>query len=245
LVRALDGAEIVPLWEAGESAGHAGIGAALLGAACPGLTGGDAKALTVGQRDTRLLVLRELTFGSRLEGCVECPSCGEQLELALETHPFADIELADAVDGVGILVVDGFEVRFRAVRCGDLEAAAICHDTGEAREQLAVRCIIEATQGDVPVPRDELPDEIIAALAERLSEADPHAELRVALSCAACEHEWHALLDVVSFLWAEVRHEAHRLLYEVHTLARSYGWREADVLGLSPARRAHYLELAG
>jgi hypothetical protein len=31
---------------------------------------------------------------------------------------------------------------------------------------------------------------------------------------------------------------------EVDALARAYGWREADILALSPARRAAYLELA-
>ena len=35
---------------------------------------------------------------------------------------------------------------------------------------------------------------------------------------------------------------AQRLLMEVHLLARAYGWREADILGMSPARRNAYLQ---
>jgi hypothetical protein len=34
------------------------------------------------------------------------------------------------------------------------------------------------------------------------------------------------------------------LLDEVHVLARAYGWNEREILGLSAARRAAYLERA-
>ena len=39
--------------------------------------------------------------------------------------------------------------------------------------------------------------------------------------------------------------EATRLLGEVHTLARAYHWREAEILAMSSRRRQAYLELAG
>jgi hypothetical protein len=39
--------------------------------------------------------------------------------------------------------------------------------------------------------------------------------------------------------------QAMRLVGDVHALARIYGWTEADVLAMSPRRRATYLELAG
>jgi hypothetical protein len=35
------------------------------------------------------------------------------------------------------------------------------------------------------------------------------------------------------------------LLTEVHRLAQAYGWREAEILALSEARRHAYLELVG
>ena len=37
---------------------------------------------------------------------------------------------------------------------------------------------------------------------------------------------------------------ARRTLRDVHVLARAYGWREADVLALSPTRRQIYVELS-
>ncbi len=36
---------------------------------------------------------------------------------------------------------------------------------------------------------------------------------------------------------------AERLLREVHTLARAYGWSEGAILELGSARRERYLEL--
>jgi len=34
-------------------------------------------------------------------------------------------------------------------------------------------------------------------------------------------------------------------LSDVHTLARAYGWRERDILTLSPTRRQFYLNMVG
>jgi hypothetical protein len=67
----------------------------------------------------------------------------------------------------------------------------------------------------------------------------------VAVGCGECGALTAAALDVPALLWAEVEAQATRLLHDVHALARGYGWSEADVLALSPRRRAAYLELAG
>jgi len=77
----------------------------------------------------------------------------------------------------------------------------------------------------------------------RLSLADPHADIRLDLDCSACQARWQAPFDIVPFLWSAVDAWALRLLRDVHRLARAYGWREADILALSPPRRRCYLEL--
>ena len=64
------------------------------------------------------------------------------------------------------------------------------------------------------------------------------------LACPACGHEWEATIDVPSYLWEEVVASARRLAREVAELAAAYGWREADVLRLTPWRRRLYLALA-
>ena len=45
--------------------------------------------------------------------------------------------------------------------------------------------------------------------------------------------------------WAELDAWARRLLLDVHTLARAYGWSERDILQLTETRRQFYLNLIG
>ena len=114
-----------------------------------------------------------------------------------------------------------------------------------ARRLLAERCVVEARRESGPVAAADLTEADVAALAAALAEADPGAELLLELRCPACESGWWELLDVATFVWTEVEVQARRLLREVHALARAYGWREADVLALSPRRRRLYLEMVG
>src|SRR5436305_910057 len=60
----------------------------------------------------------------------------------------------------------------------------------------------------------------------------------------ACAHGWESSFDVDRYLWEEVHAWAIRTLQDVHILASSYGWREAEILALSQVRRQFYLELA-
>ena len=113
------------------------------------------------------------------------------------------------------------------------------------RALLLQRCVLSARQGDFTVASDQLPAEVIAALGERMAEADPLADIQLALTCPSCEHDWLATFDIVSFLWTEIEIWARRILTDVHTLARAYGWRERDILNISPMRRQFYLEMVG
>jgi len=71
------------------------------------------------------------------------------------------------------------------------------------------------------------------------------ADIALDLRCVACPHAWQLTLDIVRFLWAEVNALAKGYLNEVHMLAWAYGWREADILAMSSARRQFYLERVG
>jgi hypothetical protein len=77
---------------------------------------------------------------------------------------------------------------------------------------------------------------------EALARVDPLAEIAFDFECPACGADFREGLDIAEFFWREIEVEARRLLIDVHTLASAYGWREADVLALSPARRAFYVE---
>ena len=73
--------------------------------------------------------------------------------------------------------------------------------------------------------------------------ASPGAMPGQILNCPTCGNQWQLFFDIAAFLWLKIEMQARRLLREVHTLARAYGWREADILALSPWRRQAYLEM--
>ena len=74
---------------------------------------------------------------------------------------------------------------------------------------------------------------------------DPAANIRLGMRCTDCGHAWDAVLDIGACFWDELGTRARQLLESVHRLASAYGWREAETLALSPARRAAYLNLIG
>jgi hypothetical protein len=116
---------------------------------------------------------------------------------------------------------------------------------GDLTEAVAPKTSADAikTNSTYPVAIGDLPGEIAAQIAEQIERADPGADISLNLICPACDHRWQITFDIVTFFWAEINHLAKRLLREVHTLARAYGWREADILAMSAARRQAYLEM--
>jgi hypothetical protein len=235
--------DLLRVWEVGEDQHPLDRALILLAAACPELTWDELAALSVGQRDARLLTLRERTSGPGLNGFAECPRCAERLEFHVEV---ADLRVAaepDAEKEARKLVTDGVTLRFRLPNSRDLAAVLGCQDPAAARSLLVQRCVLEASRDGTPVVGSELPAEATARLAECMAECDPQAEVLLDLRCPTCDHAWRALFDIVDFFWAELVAQAKRLLREVHTLARGYGWRESDILSMSARRRQSYLEM--
>jgi hypothetical protein len=186
------------------------------------------RGLPVGMRDARLLELRELLFGGVLEGAAECERCGEALEYSMGTEELRRGDVAEELE----LSVLGRELRVRVPTGADLADAAATGGVEEARALL-----VERSLGS-----DELPSEVLEAVAERLAEVDPLADASLALTCPACGHEWTAALEIGAWLWLEVESWARRTVLDVHALASAYGWSEAEILALGP-RRELYLEL--
>lgn len=242
-MRPLSANDLLRVWEVGEDQHPLDRALTLLAFAWPERTWDELAELSIGQRDARLLTLREQVSGSKLNGFAECPRCAERLEFDVAV---ADLRVAaepDAGEEARDLVADGLALRFRLPNSRDLAAVLGGHDTSAARGLLVRRCVIEASRDGVPVDVSDLPLEATTELARRMAACDPQAEVLLDLDCPACGHGWQALFDIVAFFWAELAARAKRLLREVHTLARAYGWREADILGMSARRRQFYLEM--
>ena len=132
-------------------------------------------------------------------------------------------------------------LQFRQINSTDLAAVAASADVQQARYKLAERCVIEATQDGKRIGAAELPEEVVQALSVQLAHADSQADIALDLCCPECGGSWSASFDISAFLWAELNVRAKQLLGEVHTLAWTYGWSEADILAMSDARRQFYL----
>ena len=243
-MRALSAPELLGVWERGLAQGPVERALMLLAAACPETSPDTLASVTVGQRDARLLALREWAFGSELAGVVTCPGCGECLELNFDIE---DLQVgSDAEPEGGIpLAACGYELRFRLPNSLDLIALEEQADPDRSRLLLFRRCLLSAHHDGEEEAGDKLPTGVIDAVAECIAEHDPQADVQLAIACPLCGHQWRAVFDIVSFFWSEIDAWAQRLLREVHTLASAYGWGERDILALSPWRRQLYLEMVG
>jgi hypothetical protein len=242
-MRALSTPNLLQVWEEGR--GEPGYRRAilLLAAACPDESLEELSGLSIGSRDTRLLTLREWTFGRRLDSLVACPACAERLELSLDV-PDLQVAAPQRRDERFQLAVDDYVVGFRPLNTSDLVEAARYAEDERKRGVLLERCVVDARQDSKKTAAGQLPARVFEALASNLAQADPQADIQLPLTCPACDHRWHALFDIVSFFWSEIHAWAIRIVREVHLLARTYGWGEADILSMSPTRRQLYLELA-
>lgn len=212
----------------------------LLATAYPELSQEQLLALPVGRRDGLALKLREALFGPRLTSIAACPLCTEKLELALAV---ADISVAsEPCEPPLTLKPADFELTFRLPDSRDLLFIETAGSVDEARGLLFERCLLSAYRGGLPCGPDALPEEVLDQVEVAMSAADPQADVRLDLCCPACRHQWLATFDIASFLWGEINAWARRILHEVHLLARAYGWREADILVMTPTRRRLYLE---
>jgi hypothetical protein len=245
-MRALTGQDIVRIWETGLELHPLDRALLILRSAFPGTSGHTLARLSVGQRDSCLLAVREQTFGSRLASLTSCPTCQERLEFMLDIAAMQvtpDISLREEVRS---LTIEGGELHFRLPNSHDLAAIVSCQNVMMACRLLWQRCVLQVVQdGSVREAQaiERLPETWMAALAVAMDAADPLAEIRVDLDCPACGHCWQLLFDIVSFFWTEIAAQAKRVLREVHTLAHFYSWREADILAMSTVRRQFYLEM--
>lgn len=200
-------------------------------------------ALTVGQRDALLMDLRANTLGTDVQSIGTCPACGERLDINFRLH---DIWSAPSADPAGPVRIehDDYVVLARAPNLDDLRWLEDGDTDVDARAALLERCLVNASRGDEPVAPSELPDEVVSHISGALAEVDPQADVQLALTCAECGNAWTALFDIVAFFWQELETWVRRMARDVDALAGRYGWREADILAMSPDRRALYLEVA-
>jgi hypothetical protein len=252
-MRPLAASELLNTWDRGLTQHPVRRALLLLEAACPEQSAAELGRLSLAERDARLLELRQMIFGPQMDSLAACPACGARLEARLSAQDLrSGLVHPEAADYT--VSASGYQVRFRLPNSLDLLAILPGGDPEAMRSMLLEHCLVsvekmaeapEAAHNEtLPAVRPEaVPPAVLAAVAERLETLGDQADIRLSLTCAACGHTWQASLDFPTFFWTEISAWARRLLVEIHTLATAYGWREADILALSPNRRQFYLEL--
>ncbi len=231
-MRELGGDMVIAVWELAREQHPLDRALTLLGLAHPTRSRDELARMPLGVRDRELLVLRERLFGPTLELQAHCPACAESSEF--------EVAIRDLVcppsSGEPSLATEHGPVRFRLPDSRDLASALACRDPALARRAIAERCVLD----DV-----EIDDSLIASLERAIEGFDPQAEVRFALTCAACSHAWKPVLDIGELLFAELSRVARDLLGQVHVLAHAYKWRESEILAMSATRRRMYLQMVG
>ncbi len=191
----------------------------------------------LGARNAALLAVRNTHFHGAWPIGSTCPRCSTELEFVVDSAALlADLSEERGDDAV-MIEWRGTDLVAHAPTVDALRAAATKTTPQAAARALLGRCLDD-------LDPDSCDDEALEELGARLEALDPNAIVQFDLTCPDCSHAWLAPIDIGETIWAEVRSLAEHTLLDVDALARAYGWNEAEVLALSPLRRAAYLQLA-
>lgn len=255
-MKTLSASELVATWERTIHQSPVQQALGLLSTAFPEYSPDQLARLRIGKRDALLFTLRERLFGSSLSGVVLCPKCRQRIELHCEVSDLrvepAVLDVVNPDETVMMLTMEGYRVEFRAPNSVDMTSIEAGAAPNETQMRLLAQCIRsiartgkrhakQKAEADIR----QLPLPVIEAITERMAQADPQADTQLALTCPDCCHAWCAPFDIVTYLIDEIHRLVQRILEEVHTLARAYGWHESDILSMTPTRRRTYLELLG
>jgi hypothetical protein len=203
----------------------------------------DPAALPIAERDRRLVELRQAMFGDSIPCVINCPACAGLQEFELSAA--ALLAEIGAPCPEEVLSLEGWTIVLRALDSRDLAAVASAPGVETASRWLAERAIrLEASPAGAG-PAEPLPAAIRAAAARRIAEREEAADLALDLGCTGCGAAWTAVFDIGAHLWLEIDAQARRLVREVAALAARFGWSEADLLAMPPARRRAYLHAEG
>jgi hypothetical protein len=220
---------LLAAWAAGQAAGRVRRPVALLAHSLDA----DAEQIArwpLGRRDAALLDLLTETFGGVIEATAACHGCGEDMEVA-----FA-VDAVRTVAGASEPTVTGTHT-VRALTTDDVAAAvAGGGDADSVMRRLAARC------AGLSEPLD---DAGVAAVDAALDGLDPQADVRLGVTCPACDRQDELAFDVADFLWRLLAARVREVIGQVGALAQAYGWSESEVLALPRERRDLYLELVG
>lgn len=234
--------QLLQIWEMGKAQTALQKSLFLLASACAAPVE-EIGLLSIGERDARLLLVREWLFGPQCSNVAYCPNCTQPVEWQTTVD---DIRLQTPAANKTVqeynLETSGYNIRFRLPNSFDMLNASGSNSVATPQELLA-GCVLAAQHNQQQAEAALLPDAVLEALSQRMEAEDPQADIRMLISCPSCAHGWEAPFDICSYLCAEIDSWARQMLREVYVLASAFGWAEQDILSMSAKRRQVYLEM--
>jgi hypothetical protein len=179
------------------------------------------------------LAIRQAWIGDRLSTDGACPECAERVDISFRIGEYYKHFQPSTPTGVTTTGDGWYEVsgiRFRVPTVADL-TAALGGDDGAAT--LAGTCV-------EPADLSEEQWQIVDAALDQIA---PSLDGMVGGLCPECGASMQLRLDPCSYVMAELRDLFAGIYYEVHLLARAYGWKEVDILSMGRSRRIKYAHL--
>jgi hypothetical protein len=232
-MRPLSAAQVLDLWDTGQARHPIDRALLALALAMPQEPPNQLADRPIGWREFHLLALRNTMFGNLLDGYAACPACGSMMEFSLDGAALLGA-LSVPADHAPLRLEDR---QWRLPSSRDQAMILDAPDAETAVMRLLGHCCLDGSPSLTPA--------LIRELEARMEALDPAADIRLGMRCTDCAHAWDAALDVGACFWDELGGLARQLLESVHGLASAYGWREGEILALSPARRAAYLSMIG
>ncbi|MEI8211034.1 MAG: hypothetical protein WCI02_02720 [Planctomycetota bacterium] len=193
--------------------------------------------LPLGARDQRLIALRRSRFGDDVVSMVSCPNCQTQIELSFDLSQLA---MAANTTASAPFEVD-WNDRPLMVRCPSTRDVMALATSSSPEALLLERCIISRPEdGNVAPLADE---SLRRKLGTVIEEHDPLGVIEFEMQCGDCGRQAMTLFDIGRFLWTEIDAWCQRLLSDIHSIARAYGWSESEILSLGAWRRQVYLNM--
>lgn len=183
----------------------------------------------------RLIALTEQRGALSLNARCVAAACGETFEFELPLQALQDCQPAEDAGPILVRLDAQRSVTIRRPTGADLQR---WRERPPASPTAAMRLMLDTLLLEGQASPDDEP-----ALSASLVAADPLVAFTVSCRCPACGAAQDVAVDLEGLALGRLRARQQALLQEVHCLASRYGWTEAEVLAVPPARRARYLAL--
>ena len=165
-MRGLTAKEILGVWEVGQQQMPAERALTLLSTFCPQTARDDLERLSIGRRDSLLLSMRELLFGSQFSGMTRCPQCRSTLEIGFSCSDVRTTAPNEPAETFSVNV-DEYDFNCRLPNSTDLLAVMYGRSIDSMSNALFERCVTDKRFRGADVSLSDLPAEVIEAVAER------------------------------------------------------------------------------